>query len=174
MGGIASSFSGGAQAYAEGILSQRLYNRQAQITEQEGVRAEKELIGRQKTLYAKAGVDISSEGSPLEIMTYTKLEMERETKEKAEMERWYGRLAKKAGRMAFYSGMVSGGVGISSMVAGGIQGAAGGGGFMGGLRGSLGMGGGGGGGTNYKYGTVNLYNYGPSKSQGGSSGFWGE
>ncbi len=164
MGSIASSFSGGAQAYAEGILTRRLYYRQAQVTEQEGARAERQLIGRQKTLYAKAGVDISSEGSPLEIMTYTGLEMKRETAEKAKMERWYGRLAKKAGRMAFYSGIAGGATGIASMVAGGIAG--------GGVGGAFGVSGGGGGGTNYRYGRINLYDYGPSQYSGGSSGMW--
>lgn len=84
MSSVASSFSGGFQSYAEGVLQQRILERQAQATEYETQYAEeqsrlktKQILGRQRVLYAKAGVDISS-GSPLEIMASTAAEGERE------------------------------------------------------------------------------------------------
>jgi len=121
MSGMASGYSGAFQSYAEGVLQQRILERQAQATEYETQYAEeqsrlktKQLQGRQRVLYAKAGVDISS-GSPLTIMASTASQGEREAlmirragAEQAKMQRWYGKVAKKAGRMAFYSGMTSG------------------------------------------------------------------
>jgi hypothetical protein len=150
MSSVASSFSGGFQSYAEGLLAGRIAERQAQATEIETKYAEeqsrkktKALLGRQRTLYAKAGVSLS-EGSPLEIMSETAAEGEREAlmikrqgTEQAKGFRWYGKVARKAGRMAFYSGMTSGGLGIASMVAGGYAGASGGGGFSGGTSGAF-------------------------------------
>ena len=121
MSGMVSGMSGGFQSYAEGMLQGRIKEREAQATEYEAQYAEeqsrlstKKLMGRQRVLYAKAGVDISS-GSPLEIMASTAAQGEREAlmirrqgTEQAKMLRWYGKVARKAGRMAFYSGMASG------------------------------------------------------------------
>jgi len=139
MSGMASGFSGGFQSYAEGELQKRINERQAQATEYETAYAEeqsrlstKKLLGRQRVLYAKAGVDISS-GSPLEIMASTAGQGEREAlmirrqgTEQAKMLRWYGKVAKKAGRMAFYSGMTSGTLsGIQTGLSMGIGGGSG-------------------------------------------------
>jgi len=136
MSGMASGFSGGFQSYAEGVLANRIKEREAQAVEYEAQYAEeqsrkktKQLMGRQRVLYAKAGVSLG-EGSPLEIMASTAGEGEREAlmirrqgTEQAKLLRWYGKVAKKAGRMAFYSGMTSGTIsGIQSGISMGIGG----------------------------------------------------
>lgn len=139
MSGMVSGMSGGVQSYAEGMLQGRIKEREAQATEYEAQYAEeqsrmrtKQLLGRQRVLYAKAGVDISS-GSPLEIMASTAGQGEREALmirrqgvENAKMLRWYGSVARKAGRMAFYSGMASGAAsGIQTGASMGIGGGSG-------------------------------------------------
>jgi hypothetical protein len=149
MSSVVSGFSGGMQSYAEGILQGRMYERQAEAVGTEAAYAEeqsrkqtKQLLGRQRSLYAKAGVSIG-EGSPLEIIASTAGEGEREAlmirregEEEKKLLRWYAKIARKAGRMAFYSGMTSGTVGLSGMVAGGVAGGATGG-LSGGISGAL-------------------------------------
>jgi hypothetical protein len=131
MSGMVSGMSGGFQAYGEGILQKRILERQAQATEYEAQYAEeqsrtrtKQLLGRQRALYAKAGVDISS-GSPLEIMASTAGQGEREAlmiqrqgKEQAKMLRWYGKVAKIAGKRAGQAGTTGG---IMSGIATGVS-----------------------------------------------------
>jgi hypothetical protein len=89
--------------------------------EEEAVHREKvkRLMASQRALYAKAGVDIAS-GSPLIVMAETAAEGEEEAqrikrtgRESANIERFYGAEARKAGRRkafgTFLSGMASSG-----------------------------------------------------------------
>ena len=72
------------------------------------------LIGRQASLYAKAGVDIAS-GSPLLVMAHTAAqggkEQERERKageEQSTLDRYYGKVAAYTGTMGGITSFLSG------------------------------------------------------------------
>jgi hypothetical protein len=108
------------------------------------------LIGAEKTLYAKAGVDITS-GSPLLQIARTREEGEkakRKIETLGEMEaakhRYAGGYAAKAGNMAIMGSAAETGMTIASMMAGGIAGGMGGGGMAGAAKGAVGGIGGGG------------------------------
>ena len=176
MSSAMSSFSGGVQGYAEGILSGRLYERQAEGALREGTYAEemsrkktKALLGRQRTLYTKAGVSISGD-SPLEVMADTALKGEREaleirrkTWDQYNMLRFYAKVARRAGRQALSAGRLGGALSIgqtavSSMASYGV--------FSGG--------GGGSGPTASEYGRYQPnYNYGYGAGYGRYGGRWG-
>jgi hypothetical protein len=92
------------------------------------------VLGRQRALYAKAGVDMSSE-SPLLVMENTAAEGNYRARlaewaglEENKMDKFYKDVAEHGGNAAMWSNSVSLGLGIGSTVAGGFAGAAGGGG----------------------------------------------
>jgi len=101
---------GGISQFKSGQLQEQLYNYNAEKilesgkAEQESAEAEyARLMGRQRSLYAMAGVDIAS-GSPLLAMTMTAMEKEKslfDIRKKAEAEaniqRFYGRMARRKG-----------------------------------------------------------------------------
>ena len=112
--------------YQEGKQAKQAHDYNAEVAEQEAAYKEKEsrlrfkrIIGRQLSLYAKAGVDIST-GSPLLIMSQTAAEGELEAlniryagENLANMERWYGKRAKRAGKIAAWSTLLAGGGGYA-------------------------------------------------------------
>lgn len=108
-----SAVSGIGQVIA-GRAEKKVYEENAKVALQKAAYEEeksrkrtKYLLGTQRTLYAKAGVDISS-GSPLAFGIYTASEGEKE----ALMERWGGEVeAKKQeryGRAAMQKGITGG------------------------------------------------------------------
>ena len=120
----------GQQQAGEAQKEGNEYN--ARITETEGAYAEeqarlklKRLLGTQRALYAKAGVDITS-GSPLLVMADTAAEGEKERmyteygyKSRAKQLRLYGEQAEKAGQIGATSSFLSGLGKIGTMYAAG-------------------------------------------------------
>jgi hypothetical protein len=120
MGALSSLISGGAQ-FMGGRQQQGAYNNNANITREQ--MAEKSevsqnkytaLIGKERSLYAKAGVDISS-GSPLLIAMDTASKGEEEAgriktagESEASMEEFYGKQAAFAGTMGGVGTFLSG------------------------------------------------------------------
>ena len=109
-----------AHEYSAGIIERR----SAQEEELSRERLSK-LMASQRALYAKAGVDISS-GSPLLVLAETAAEGEKEAlairrggKEEATLERYYGKQAKRAGKIGafstFLTGMGQAGVGYYAL-----------------------------------------------------------
>lgn len=118
----------------EGISKSTAYKYNAAINEQNAVAARtkadweetqsreksRKLLGTQRALYAKAGVDLSS-GSPLLVLAETAGEAEGEAqairwggdvavgeqKNMATLNRFYGKAAKKAGNTAMWSGVAT-------------------------------------------------------------------
>ena len=107
--------------YQEGKTAKEAHDYNAKIAEEGGAFEEaesrkrwKRLMGQQLALYAKAGVDISS-GSPLLIMSQTAAEAELEAlniryagENVADVERWYGKKAKRAGEIGAFSNLLTG------------------------------------------------------------------
>ena len=108
---IGTVFSARAQ-YQAGAAEEAGREYTAQITERKAAQEElasreklRKLMAGQRALYAKAGVDISS-GSPLLVLAETAAEGEKEALairagglEEAELERYYGRQAGRAGKV---------------------------------------------------------------------------
>jgi len=125
--------SGASQSIAEGKAQKMMYDRQAEATiieaglAQEQIGEEKQAyLGHERTLYAKAGVDIS-EGSPLLMMEETakrgELAKERimwQAKNKYRQLKWAGRLAEKGGNMAAVTEAAKTAATIVSMAVGGF------------------------------------------------------
>jgi hypothetical protein len=72
------------------------------------------LMGRQRSLYAKAGVDLTS-GSPLLVLADTAMKAEQEQaristagKSEATLDRYYGEMAAYAGKMGAWSTFLTG------------------------------------------------------------------
>lgn len=130
---VGSSLSAEGQKVA-GESQAQAYEYNARVTEREAAQGEYEsrerlrkLMGTQRSLYAKAGVDITS-GSPLMQLAITAAEGEREAlsirqsgKEQATLDRFYGRQAKQAGRVGATSTFLTGlgNAGTSYFAAGG-------------------------------------------------------
>ena len=124
--GVGAYFAGvGLSAYGryqEGKAAKQAHDYNAKIAEQKADYEEsqsrqrwKRLIGQQTALYAKAGVDISS-GSPLLVLSQQAAEGELEAlniryagRNEAELQKWYGKQAKKAGTIAAASTLLTGG-----------------------------------------------------------------
>jgi len=140
MSSFVSSGSGASQSMAEGRAQNMMYKRQAQAALMEGQlkaeeiqKEEEEMLGRQRTLYAKAGVDIT-EGSPLLMAAQTAKESELaqrrtmwESSNKYRMLRWAGRLAKKGGQMGAISQGVNAVANVAGLALGGLTSGMGGG-----------------------------------------------
>lgn len=96
--------------YQAGKAQEQAYEYNAAVAARRGAQEEYEhrlklekLMARQRALYAKAGVDMSS-GSPLLVLSETAAEGEREAlairtgaKEESSLERFYGEQARRAG-----------------------------------------------------------------------------
>jgi len=107
--------------YGKGKAEQRAYEYNAEVAlqkskfEEEASRKKsKYLLGKQRLLYAKAGVDISA-GSPLAMMAYTAGEAEKEAQmigwggeTEAEKQRMYGKAAARAGEIGGISTFLTG------------------------------------------------------------------
>jgi hypothetical protein len=118
--------------YQEGKTQKRAHDYNAERAEEKAAYEEeqsrlrwKRLIGQQQALYAKAGVDISS-GSPLLIMSQTAAEGELEAlniryagENEAQMQRWYGKRAMQAAKLAAWSTLLTGGGGFAASQYGG-------------------------------------------------------
>jgi hypothetical protein len=118
--GVGSLFSGVGQ-YQSGQAQKSAYNYNAAVAlEQSHEQMETSeskfstLIGRQASLYAKAGVDITK-GSPLLVMAHTAAqggkEQERERaagQEQATMDRYYGKVAAYTGTTGGITSFLSG------------------------------------------------------------------
>jgi len=117
VGALTSGLSAVQEGRAAGVAheySARIVERKSAQEEKASREKTRKLLGTQRALFAKAGVDIS-EGSPLLIMAETAREGEEEAlairrggKEEARLERFYGRQAKKAGRMRGISTFLTG------------------------------------------------------------------
>jgi hypothetical protein len=117
MSGMLGGFAGGFQAYSEGQTQKMIYDYNAKVAEERAAYEEKQartelkgLMGRQRTLYAKAGVDISEW-----ILEETAAKGEKEAlniryrgASEARLLRWKGKMAEKAGEAKLYSGILSG------------------------------------------------------------------
>ena len=122
--GMLSSLFGGISQYKEGQTEKSAYDYNADITLQ-NMRAQmvasqqkySQLIGRQGSSYARAGVDIAS-GSPLLIMAATAgrgaqegEQIKQAGTEEANLQKYYGRLAAWKGTLSgiedFLGGMTS-------------------------------------------------------------------
>lgn len=120
--GVLSSLFAGIGEYESGQAEKAAYNYNAEITLQ-NMRARmvasqqkySELVGKQASAYARAGVDIAS-GSPLLVMTATAArgaqqgeQIEEAGTEEAALQRYYGRIAAWRGAVGgigtFLSGM---------------------------------------------------------------------
>jgi hypothetical protein len=113
VGGISQFEAGQAGKSAYG------YNARVAMEESRGKQSEVEqkfdrLMGRQASLYAKAGVDISS-GSPLLVMTETAREKGQEEsdigragREQAALDKYYGKVAAFSGTMGGMSTFLKG------------------------------------------------------------------
>jgi hypothetical protein len=120
MGAVSSSISAYGQ-YEQGKDQQAAYDYKAQITldkMKEDMQASEEefssLMGRQRSLYAKAGVDIGS-GSPLLVMMDTarkealaQQRIKRGGTQQAELQRYSGRIAGYTGTMDAMSTFMTG------------------------------------------------------------------
>jgi hypothetical protein len=109
MGAVSSGISGLAQ-YEKGQAQKAAYDYQADVTiermkeEEEASREDfTRLMGRQRSLYAKAGVDINS-GSPLLVMmdtamkeSMTQQRIQTAGTEEADLQRYSGSIAARAG-----------------------------------------------------------------------------
>jgi hypothetical protein len=131
-----AAYSGWAQ-YEAGKEEKAAYQYNADIVMRETEQAEEAaalksqaLLGRQRSLYAKAGVDITS-GSPLLIALDTAMQAQKEQARiqqagtsKATLLRYYGKMAKWRGEVAGISTFLSGlGMGTSTFAAqGGFSG----------------------------------------------------
>jgi hypothetical protein len=107
--------------YRQGKEEERAYEYSAKISERKAVEGEynartrlRKLLASQRTLYAKAGVDIAS-GSPLMTLASTAAEGEREAlsiryggQETAAQQRFYGRQARRAGTIRATSTFLTG------------------------------------------------------------------
>jgi hypothetical protein len=127
MSSFLSAGPSASQSMAEGYAQSSMYSRQAEaammeagLQREEITREEEELKGRQRALYAKAGVDIS-EGSPLLVMEETakraELARERTTWEaqnKYRQLKWAGKMARKGGQM----GAIAQGINVLGTAAG--------------------------------------------------------
>jgi len=105
MGAVSSAVSGFAQ-YKQGQAQQAAYDYNANVTLEQMKEHEEtseaqyaNLMGRQRALYAKAGVDITS-GSPLLIAAFTAAQATEEQQRiqysgetEADLERYYGKVA---------------------------------------------------------------------------------
>ena len=117
LGGLISGFG----QYQSGQAQKAAYNYNAAVdleNSQAKMRGTEEkysqLIGRQASLYAKAGVDIAS-GSPLLIMAHTAAQnVEEQSSERAageeasELQRYYGKVAAYTGTMGGITSFLSG------------------------------------------------------------------
>jgi hypothetical protein len=137
MSGMVSSGSGIASSYYESRAQASVLKREEQQTAIETEMAQeasakkfKQLTAEQRTLYGKAGVDITS-GSPLLIMADTAAEGELEKErigwagyEKRKQLRWYQHVIKHAGDAAMSANATALSAQIIGMAAGGIAGGA--------------------------------------------------
>lgn len=125
--GVTSSAMSGFGQVEAGLAKKSAYDYNAAVA---GIMAEEELesleekystlIGKQASLYAKAGVDIAS-GSPLLTMAATaakKGTMEARVKSGADIDTYYGKIAAWAGEMsgmnAFLTGLSATGRGLAA------------------------------------------------------------
>ena len=120
-----------AAKYQEGKTAKQAHDYNADVAEQKAAYEEgqsrlrwKRLMGQQLALYAKAGVDISS-GSPLLVMSQQAAEGELEAlnirysgENVANIERWYGKKAKRAGEIGAWSTLLTGGGFMASQYGG--------------------------------------------------------
>jgi hypothetical protein len=132
VGGVANSAFGGRAQYKAGQAQKAAYDYNAALAVEEAEGQERDtaeaytrLIGRQASLYAKAGVDIAS-GSPLLIMAATAArgaeqeEMIREGgQEKAALYKYYGKQAAWSGEQGGISQFLSGLSAVGRGLAGG-------------------------------------------------------
>jgi hypothetical protein len=156
MSGMVSSGSGIAESYYKSRAEASVYKRQEQeaaieqqMQEEASAKKYRQLSAEQRTLYGKAGVDITS-GSPLLVMADTAAEGELERErigwagfEKRHLLRWYQHVVKHAGDAAMSANATSLSAQIIGSIAGGIEGGATGGlagGFAGAIRGAGGGG----------------------------------
>ncbi len=121
-----------ASKYEAGKAAKKAHDYNADVAEKRGVYAEtqsrlkwKRLIGQQLALYAKAGVDVSS-GYPLLVMSQQAAEGELEalnirygSQNVADIERYYGKQAKGAGRIGAVSTLLTGLGAFGAMSGGG-------------------------------------------------------
>jgi hypothetical protein len=149
MSGMTSSGSGIASSYYESRAQASVLKREEQQAAIETQMAQEasgkkfaSLSAEERTLYGKAGVDITS-GSPLLIMSDTAAEGELEQErigwagyEKRKMLRWYQHVIKHGGDAAMSANATALSAQIVESVAGGIAGGAAGG-VIGGIQGSL-------------------------------------
>jgi len=164
MSSFTSMGSDVSQAKAEARAQSMAIKAQAAYTQYQSAEAQKEseerterLMGRQRVLAAKAGINPDS-GSAGELVIDT---IKRGTLEKEKikwMEReelktlaWQRKLAKKGGQVATAKGWTNFAVTVGSMGAGGIAGAGSGGGAMGAISGALQSSGGSGYGSFFNY-----------------------
>jgi hypothetical protein len=116
------------ESYQAGKAEAAAYRYNAAIAERKGIQEEaiarkrlKRLLGHQRALYAKAGVDLS-EGSPLVVLADTAAEGEKEalnirtgSKETANLYRFQASQAKKAGVLKAGATLLTGlGSGLST------------------------------------------------------------
>ena len=112
--GAISSLSGGIAQWKMGTAQQKAYEYNAEIALQK-MRSEMErsrqeftrLMGRQRILYAKAGVDLTS-GSPLLVLMDTAYKQAQESERIRTEGEEESALQKYNGRIAAYSGRVKG------------------------------------------------------------------
>ncbi len=122
---IAASVAGTAMSaigqYRAGQAQEAANEYNAQITERKAVQEEqasrdrlRKLMGTQRAMYAKAGVNLSS-GSPLLVLAETAAEGEKEAlniryggQEESNLQRFYGTQAKKAGTIGAASTLLTG------------------------------------------------------------------
>lgn len=104
--GAVTSATGAYAQYQRGQMEKQAYEYNAQVAEEESrqqqttsERKYAELMGRQRSLYGKAGVDITT-GSPLLVLADTAMQERLEAqriqaagKSEAAMQRYYGRMA---------------------------------------------------------------------------------
>lgn len=110
-----SQYRAGKEAKEEAKESAALTKKKWEIEEEQERRRIRQLLARQKTLYAKAGVDISS-GSPLEMLA--------ETEEQAAQELEAMRLGKRLATGALLSrGDVASQMGQQALIGGMASGA---------------------------------------------------
>ncbi len=124
MSAVGKYQEGKTQKHAHEYNAQRAEERSKYEEEQTRLKW-KRIIGQQLALYAKAGVDISS-GSPLLIMSQTAAEGELEAlniryagENEAQMQRWYGKRAMQAAKLAAWSTLLTGGGGYTASNYGG-------------------------------------------------------
>lgn len=156
MSGMVSSGSGIASSYYESRAQASVLKREeqqaaieTQMAQEASAKKYRQLSAEQRTLYGKAGVDITS-GSPLLVMADTAAEGELEKErigwagyEKRKMLRWYQHVVKHGGDAAMSANATALSAQIIGSIAGGVAGGAVGG-IAGGVTGAMkGSGGGG-------------------------------